>query len=157
MRSHYCSEINASLIDVEVTLCGWVDRCRDHGGLIFIDLRERDTIVQVIFDPDNQSTFTQAQALRNEYVIQVTGKVRHRPAGTVNKELSSGEVEVIAAGKSGVVDGGMLPDEEGADFGEGARILEVERVADGRREVIEVVIALEHGAMAALECPVRLL
>lgn len=94
MRSAYCGALNASHIDQEVTLCGWVDRRRDHGGVIFIDLRDRDGIVQVVFDPDEKVSFALADKVRPEYVIQITGKVRARSAATVNKNMSTGEVEV---------------------------------------------------------------
>lgn len=96
MRSHYCGQVNASLIEQDVSLCGWVHRRRDHGGLIFLDLRDREGIVQVVCNPEQSKAFEVAQTLRNEYVVKITGKVRHRPAGTVNKELPTGEVEVLA-------------------------------------------------------------
>ncbi len=82
MRSHYCGHLNESHLDQEVTLCGWVHRRRDHGGVIFIDLRDRDGLVQVVFDPDSPETFAIAERVRSEYVLHVTGKVRRRPAGT---------------------------------------------------------------------------
>src|SRR5690554_3366633 len=94
MRSEYCGALNASFIDREVTLCGWVDRRRDHGGVIFIDLRDRDGIVQVVFDPDTKENFALADKVRGEYVLQVTGKVRARDAATVNPNMATGEVEV---------------------------------------------------------------
>src|SRR5436189_4740045 len=96
MRTHYCGELDAALVDRSVTLCGWVHRRRDHGGVIFIDLRDREGIVQVVCDPDRPETFRTAYGLRNEFVIEVKGRVRNRPAGTVNPELTSGEVEVLA-------------------------------------------------------------
>ena len=96
MRTHYGHQVNASLIDQPVTLCGWVHRRRDHGGLIFIDLRDRSGLVQIVCDPEQKESFALAESLRNEFVIKVTGHVRHRPEGTVNKELESGEVEVTA-------------------------------------------------------------
>ena len=95
MRSHYCGQLNTTLIDREVELCGWVNRRRDHGGVIFIDLRDRDGIAQVVFDPDRPDPFAVADKVRNEYVLRITGKVRHRPEGTVNPELPTGEVEVL--------------------------------------------------------------
>jgi aspartyl-tRNA synthetase len=95
MRSCYCGEINTSLIDQEITLCGWVHRRRDHGGVIFIDLRDREGLAQIVFDPDRAESFAIADSVRNEYVIQITGKVRHRPQGTVNPDLPTGEVEVL--------------------------------------------------------------
>lgn len=94
MRSEYCGVLNASFIDQEVTLCGWVDRRRDHGGVIFIDLRDRDGIVQVVFDPDAKENFALADKVRGEYVLQVTGKVRARAAAAVNPNMNTGEIEV---------------------------------------------------------------
>ncbi|MDC1284399.1 aspartate--tRNA ligase [Gammaproteobacteria bacterium] len=96
MRTHYCGETTLEHLEQEVQLCGWVNRRRDHGGVIFIDLRDRTGIVQVVFDPDRADIFLAAEQLRNEYVIKVTAKVRPRPEGTVNSDLSTGEVEVLA-------------------------------------------------------------
>ena len=96
MRSNYCGQLNTSLVDQDVELCGWVHRRRDHGGVIFIDLRDREGIAQIVFDPDRPEPFALADAVRNEYVIQVKGKVRHRPEGTVNRDLPTGEIEVLA-------------------------------------------------------------
>lgn len=94
MRTHYCGEISAEQIDQQVTLCGWVDRRRDHGGVIFLDLRDREGIVQVVFDPDSAEHFDLADKVRSEYVLQVTGKVRARSPETVNKNMRTGEIEV---------------------------------------------------------------
>jgi len=96
MRTHYCGELSAALVDRTVTLCGWAHRRRDHGGVIFVDLRDREGLAQVVFDPDRGKAFRTAERVRNEYVLRVTGKVRRRPAGTVNPELPTGEVEVLA-------------------------------------------------------------
>ena len=96
MRTHYCGELTAALIDRTVTLCGWAHRRRDHGGVIFIDLRDREGLAQVVFDPDRKDAFHTAERVRNEYVLKVTGRVRRRPEGTTNPELRSGEVEVLA-------------------------------------------------------------
>jgi aspartyl-tRNA synthetase len=96
MRSEYCGLINRKHLGQTVTLCGWVHRRRDHGGVIFIDLRDREGLVQVVCDPDAPETFKTADRLRSEYVIRVDGKVRERPAGTVNADLATGEVEVLA-------------------------------------------------------------
>jgi len=98
MRSHYCGQLDVSHIGREVGLCGWVHRRRDHGGVIFIDLRDRDGLVQLVFDPDDKSAFSVAEQARPEYVLAVRGTVRHRPEGTVNSDLPTGEVEVV--GKS---------------------------------------------------------
>jgi aspartyl-tRNA synthetase len=95
MRSHYCGELNKSLIDRDVELCGWVNRRRDHGGVIFVDLRDREGIAQVVFDPAQEDAFAVADGIRNEYVIRVNGRVRHRPEGTVNPDLATGAVEVL--------------------------------------------------------------
>ena len=96
MRTQYCGEVTKDNLDQEVTLCGWVNRRRDHGGVIFIDLRDRTGLVQVVFDPDRAEIFQLAEQIRNEYVLQVTAKVRLRPEGTVNPELTTGEIEVLA-------------------------------------------------------------
>jgi aspartyl-tRNA synthetase len=95
MRSHYCGDVRSEHIDETVTLCGWVDRRRDHGGVIFLDLRDREGIVQVVFDPDTQEHFERANKVRSEYVIKVTGRVRARFEGTVNPAMKTGEIEVL--------------------------------------------------------------
>jgi len=95
MRSHYCGALNSKFIDETVTLCGWVDRRRDHGGVIFLDLRDREGIVQVVFDPDTEEHFERADKVRGEYVIKVTGKVRARTGATVNANMATGEIEVL--------------------------------------------------------------
>lgn len=95
MRTHYCGQVTAADLDQTVTLCGWVLRRRDHGGVIFIDLRDREGLVQVVCDPDRPEMFATAESIRNEFVLQVTGKVRRRPAGTENANLVSGEIEVL--------------------------------------------------------------
>jgi aspartyl-tRNA synthetase len=95
MRSHYCGLINDSLIDQTITLCGWVDRRRDHGGVIFLDLRDREGVVQVVFDPDTEEHFQRADSVRSEYVLCITGRVRARSAETVNSNMASGGIEVL--------------------------------------------------------------
>ena len=95
MRTQYCGNLNASFIDQEVELCGWVHRRRDHGGVIFIDLRDREGLVQVVYDPDLPDVFSQAEQVRNEFVLRVKGRVRARPEGTVNPDMPTGEVEVL--------------------------------------------------------------
>ncbi|SEK38665.1 aspartate--tRNA ligase [Nitrosovibrio tenuis] len=95
MRTDYCGFIDAKYLNQTVTLYGWVHRRRDHGGVIFIDLRDREGIVQVVCDPDNGVAFEIAESIRNEFVLEVIGLVRHRPPGTVNPNLVSGEVEVL--------------------------------------------------------------
>src|SRR5690554_6505107 len=96
MRSHYCGAINSALIGETINLCGWVHRRRDHGGVIFVDLRDREGLCQVVFDPDRADMFELAESLRNEFVVRVTGVVRARPEGTVNPDLPSGEIEMLA-------------------------------------------------------------
>lgn len=96
MRTHYCGELTAEQIGQQVTVAGWVHRRRDHGGVIFIDLRDREGLLQVVFDPDNAGIFGAAERLRSEFVVRVTGTLRHRPEGTVNPRLTTGEVELLA-------------------------------------------------------------
>ncbi|MCP5141267.1 MAG: aspartate--tRNA ligase [Gammaproteobacteria bacterium] len=98
MRTHYCGQVNESHIDETVEVAGWVNRRRDHGGVIFIDLRDREGLVQVVFDPDRADIFKLAESARSEYVLHVTGKVRRRPAGTENAELSTGQIEILGTG-----------------------------------------------------------
>ena len=95
MRSHACGQVTETLIGTEVTLAGWVNRRRDHGGVIFIDLRDREGFVQVVCDPDRAAMFALAEQVRNEFCIQIKGLVRARPAGTENADLVSGKVEIL--------------------------------------------------------------
>ncbi|MEW5010605.1 MAG: aspartate--tRNA ligase [Cycloclasticus sp.] len=95
MRSHYCGDINESHLEKEVEICGWVHRRRDHGGVIFIDLRDREGIVQVVFDPDRAESFAIAESVRGEYVLKLKGRVRPRPEGTVNPKMKTGKVELL--------------------------------------------------------------
>jgi aspartyl-tRNA synthetase len=95
MRSHYCGQVSEELIDQEITLCGWVNRRRDHGGVIFVDLRDREGLVQVVFDPDREKMFALAERIRNEYVLQVKGRVRARDEATINDKLATGRIEVL--------------------------------------------------------------
>jgi aspartyl-tRNA synthetase len=88
MRTHYCGELNQQHIDEVVSVCGWINRRRDHGGVIFVDLRDKKGILQVVFDPDDAAMFAQAETLRNEFVLRVEGKLRVRPEGTSNPERS---------------------------------------------------------------------
>ncbi|MCP5407524.1 MAG: aspartate--tRNA ligase [Chromatiaceae bacterium] len=95
MRTHYCGQVNASHIDQVVELCGWVHRRRDHGGVIFIDLRDREGLVQVVCDPEIPEVFRISEQVRNEFVVRLKGKVRARPSGSVNPELPTGEIEIL--------------------------------------------------------------
>jgi aspartyl-tRNA synthetase len=96
MRTHYCGNVNRELIGQTVTLCGWAHRRRDHGGVIFIDLRDREGMAQIVIDPDTPETFAIAETVRSEFVLKVTCKVRARPEGTVNPNMPTGEVEMLA-------------------------------------------------------------
>ena len=95
MRSHYCGLVDEKLIDETVTLCGWVDRRRDHGGVIFLDMRDREGVVQVVFDPDTEEHFQKADSVRSEFVLCITGRVRARTEATVNPGMASGRLEVL--------------------------------------------------------------
>jgi aspartyl-tRNA synthetase len=95
MRSHYCGALTTEHIDQTVTICGWVDRRRDHGGVIFLDMRDRGGIVQVVFDPDTEEHFERADRVRSEYVLRITGRVRARGEGTVNPAMPTGEIEIL--------------------------------------------------------------
>ena len=95
MRSHFCGELNESNVDEDVVLCGWVHRRRDHGGVIFLDLRDREGLAQVVYDPDTKESFKIAEGVRNEFVVEVKGRVRLRPSGTINDEMPTGRIEIL--------------------------------------------------------------
>jgi aspartyl-tRNA synthetase len=95
MRTHYCGDINETSIDDTVTFCGWVHRRRDHGGVIFLDIRDREGIVQVVFDPDTIEAFNTADSVRSEFVVQIVGLVRGRPDGAVNEGMRTGKIEIL--------------------------------------------------------------
>ncbi len=96
MRSHYCGQVDESLIGQQVAVAGWVHRRRDHGGVIFVDLRDREGLLQIVFDPDRAAIFADAERLRSEYVLAVKGRVRERPEGTINPSMATGQVELLA-------------------------------------------------------------
>ena len=96
MRTHYCGELNQHHIGQSVSVCGWVNRRRDHGGVIFIDLRDKKGLLQVVVDPDDKTLFSTAESVRNEFVLRISGKLRMRPQGTVNNDIASGEIELLA-------------------------------------------------------------
>jgi len=149
MRTHYCGELSAALVDRTVTLCGWAHRRRDHGGVIFIDLRDRDGLAQVVFDPDRRAAFETAERVRNEFVLKVTGKVRRRPEGTVNPDLPSGEVEVLAHEVELLNPSAPLPfqiDEE--NLAEITRL--THRVLDLRREPMQKNLRLRYRVAMAV-------
>src|ERR1700691_6407375 len=95
MRTHYCGQVNELLTGQVVTVAGWAQRRRDHGGVIFVDLRDREGLLQIVFDPDKAAVFAMAERVRNEFVLKVTGLVRARPPGTANANLKSGQVELL--------------------------------------------------------------
>ncbi len=143
MRTHYCGTVTATLVDATVTLCGWAHRRRDHGGVIFIDLRDRAGLVQVVCDPDRPETFATAERIRSEYCLRVTGRVRRRPVGTGNPELASGEVEVLAHAIE-ILNPSVTPpfqlDEE--HLSENVRL--THRVLDLRRPLMQRNLLLRH-------------
>ncbi|RTZ63244.1 MAG: aspartate--tRNA ligase [Aquificaceae bacterium] len=96
MRSHLCGSVDESLLDQEVTLCGWVNRRRDHGGVIFVDLRDTKGLVQIVFNPDDKEMFALAESIRNEHILRIAGRVNARPEGMINDKMQSGKIEVIA-------------------------------------------------------------
>jgi len=98
MRTDYCGNVSQAYLGQTIALCGWVQRRRDHGGVIFIDLRDREGLVQVVCDPDLADVFATAETLRNEFCVRVEGLVRARPEGTENSNLKSGAVEVLCKG-----------------------------------------------------------
>jgi len=125
MRSHYCGHVTAELLGQEVKLAGWVHRRRDHGGVIFIDLRDREGIVQVVIAPEQKEAFARAETVRSEFVVQVKGVVKRRPIGTVNSQLHTGEVEVFALELSILNRADPLPfpiDDSYHDVGEETRL-----------------------------------
>ncbi|MFT5114443.1 MAG: aspartyl-tRNA synthetase [Parasphingorhabdus sp.] len=143
MRTHLCGELNESLIDSTVTLCGWVHRRRDHGGVIFIDLRDRSAVAQVVVDPDFPAPFQVADAARNEFVLKITGTVRKRPEGTANEGLATGAVEILASEIQLLNASNPLPfqmDEE--DVGEAVRL--AYRYLDLRGSKLQHNMRLRH-------------
>jgi aspartyl-tRNA synthetase len=144
-RTDYCGLIDRKRLGQTVTVCGWVHRRRDHGGVIFIDLRDREGLVQVVCDPDRAETFASAEKLRNEYVIGVTGRVRPRPEGTVNAGLISGEIEILAHDIE-IMNPSLTPPFQIDDdnISEGVRL--EHRVLDLRRPTMQKNLRLRHKA-----------
>jgi len=143
MRTQYCGDVNRSHLDQTVTLCGWAHRRRDHGGVIFIDLRDREGLVQIVCNPDQVETFKAAETIRNEFVLQITGVVRPRPEGTVNPNLSTGEIEVVAQ-KIEILNASLTPpfllDDE--QLSENVRL--THRYLDLRRPVMQSNLKLRY-------------
>jgi aspartyl-tRNA synthetase len=142
MRSHYCGQVNEQLLGREVTVAGWVHRRRDHGGVIFVDLRDREGLLQIVFHPEAAAVFAEAERLRNEFVVSVTGTVRERPAGTVNPHLASGKVELIARSIELLNRSEPLPFQLDEQVGEEVRLRY--RYLDLRREVMSQRLRLRH-------------
>lgn len=149
MRTNYCGLIDRKYLGQTIALCGWVHRRRDHGGVIFIDLRDREGLVQIVCDPDRAETFEVANSLRNEFVVRVEGRVRERPAGTVNSNLVSGEIEVLATGME-VLNASQTPpfmmDDE--QLSENVRLQY--RFLDLRRPQMQKNMRLRHQAARAV-------
>jgi aspartyl-tRNA synthetase len=143
MRTDYCGAINTRYLDKTITLYGWVHRRRDHGGVIFVDLRDREGVVQVVCDPDNATAFQVAEKIRNEFVLKVTGMVRHRPEGTVNQGIFSGEIEVLV-GTIEILNTSLTPPFQMDDDNLSEAIRLEYRYLDLRRPVMQRNIWLRH-------------
>ena len=149
MRTHYCGELSASLVGKSVTLCGWAHRRRDHGGVIFIDLRDREGLAQVVFNPDAGDAFRIAEKVRNEYVLRVRGVLRKRPAGSTNSELKSGAVELVAH-EVEILNASANPPFQLDDDNLSEEVRLSNRVLDLRRAPMQANLRLRHrAAMAA--------
>jgi aspartyl-tRNA synthetase len=148
MRTHYCAELTAALIGQQVTLAGWAHRRRDHGGVIFIDLRDREGLAQVVCDPDRAEAFATADRVRGEFVLRIRGRVRARPEGTVNPNLASGAVEVLAESVEILNPSAPPPFQLDEDNLSEAVRLE-HRVLDLRREPMQKNLRLRHRAASA--------
>jgi aspartyl-tRNA synthetase len=142
MRTHYCGEVNEHLVGSTVSVAGWVHRRRDHGGVIFADVRDREGLLQVVFDPDAAAVFAEAERLRGEWVVRVTGLVRPRPAGTANANLASGQVELLARGIEVLNRAEPIPFQLDEDVKEETRLKF--RYIDLRREEMQKRLRLRH-------------
>jgi aspartyl-tRNA synthetase len=142
MRTHYCGEVNEHLVGSTVSVAGWVHRRRDHGGVIFVDLRDREGLLQVVFDPDAAAVFAEAERLRGEWVVKVTGLVRPRPAGTANANLASGQVELLAREIEVLNRAEPIPFQLDEDVKEETRLKF--RYIDLRREEMQKRLRLRH-------------
>ncbi|MFL6623350.1 MAG: aspartate--tRNA ligase [Sulfurifustis sp.] len=149
MRTHYCGELDPSLIDQEVALCGWTHRRRDHGGVIFIDLRDRTGIVQTVCSPERADVFAKAEDVRSEYVLRIVGTVRRRPAGTENPGLRTGEIEVAVKAIEILNRSEPLPFQlDETDVNESVRLKY--RYLDLRRDKMQQNLLLRHSIVRAL-------
>jgi aspartyl-tRNA synthetase len=148
MRTHYCGQVSETLVGQSVTVAGWVHRRRDHGGVIFVDLRDREGLVQIVFDPDSKDTFAEAEKLRNEFVVSVTGKVRARPAGTANSNLASGRIELLATAVELLNRSEPLPFQLDENVSEEVRLKY--RYIDLRRDVMQLRLRQRHQITRAM-------
>jgi len=149
MRTHYCGEVTAELVGATVTLCGWANRPRDHGGVIFIDLQDREGLAQVVCHPDRTAVFNAAEQVRNQFVLRVTGAVRRRMEGTVNPKLRTGEVEVVVEALE-ILNPSAPPPFQLDDENLSETVRLENRVLDLRREPMQRNLRLRHrAAMAA--------
>ncbi|MGH8258893.1 MAG: amino acid--tRNA ligase-related protein, partial [Steroidobacteraceae bacterium] len=142
MRTHYCGNVNETLTGEEIAVAGWVHRRRDHGGVIFVDLRDREGLLQVVFDPDRAGVFGEAERLRNEFVVSVRGRVRERPSGTANAGLASGKVELLATALEVLNRSEPLPFQLDETVSEELRLKY--RYLDLRREVMSERLKLRY-------------
>jgi aspartyl-tRNA synthetase len=142
MRTHYCGQVNETLIGQTLTVAGWVHRRRDHGGVIFIDLRDRDGLVQVVIHPDSPALFAEAERVRAEFVLSITAEVRARPAGTVNSQLASGQVELVARELVVLNRSEPLPFQLDEEVREEVRLRY--RYLDLRRDVMQKRLLMRH-------------
>ena len=149
MRTHYCGEVDAALVGRTLTLCGWAHRRRDHGGVIFIDLRDREGLAQVVFNPDAGEAFRIAEKVRNEYVLQVKGVLRKRPEGSTNPELRSGEVELVAQ-QVEILNASATPPFQLDDDNLSEEVRLANRVLDLRRAPMQKNLRLRHRAAMAV-------
>jgi aspartyl-tRNA synthetase len=143
MRTLYCGEVNRKHLDQTITLCGWAHRRRDHGGVIFIDLRDREGLVQIVCDPDLGEIFKTAENIRNEFVLKVTGLVRNRPEGTVNPNLPTGEIEVLAK-KIEILNASLTPPFQLDDENLSENVRLTHRYLDLRRPVMQEKLKLRY-------------
>ena len=148
MRTHYCGEVNESLVGTTVSVAGWVHRRRDHGGVIFVDLRDREGLLQVVFDPDAAAVFAEAERVRGEWVLKVTGTVRPRPEGTVNRNLASGQVELLAQGIEVLNRSEPIPFQLDEEVREETRLKY--RYIDLRRDEMQKRLRLRHAVTRAM-------
>ena len=148
MRSHYCGHVDRALIGEEIAVAGWVHRRRDHGGVIFVDLRDREGLLQVVFDPSDPDTFAEAERLRGEYVLAVRGRVRARPEGTVNPDLATGEVELEASKLTVLNQARTPPFHHEEHAGEELRLRY--RYLDLRREAMQRNLRLRHAVARSI-------